>query len=98
MSWEDLKVLMLEEYYPKGENQKLEQEFWNLKMTGSDIVAYTTRFSDLLALCPGMVNPELKKMERYVLGIGTPDLRARIGFQPYHVRQREALGSTSDRP
>ena len=26
MSWEDLKVMMLEEYCPRGEIQKLEQE------------------------------------------------------------------------
>lgn len=66
MNWEDLKVLLLEEYCPRGEIKKLEQELWNLKMVGSDLAAYTARFSDLSALCPGMVNPEPKKVERYI--------------------------------
>ena len=38
-------------------------------MKGSDIVASTTRFSDLDLLCPGMVNPERKKVERFILGL-----------------------------
>ena len=46
--------------------KKLEQELWNLKMVGSDLVAYMARFSDLSALCPRMVNPEPKKVERYI--------------------------------
>ena len=63
MSWEDLKVLLLEEYCPRGEVQKLEQELWNLKMTGSDLVAYTARFNDLAALCPTMVNQNQRKLK-----------------------------------
>ena len=35
-------------------------------MVGSDIVAYTDRFSDLATLCPEMVTPESKKIERYI--------------------------------
>ncbi|KAL7590639.1 hypothetical protein Lser_V15G40585 [Lactuca serriola] len=56
MSWEDLKILMLEEYCPRGEIQKLEHEIWNLRMTGSDVITYTARFNDFSALCPSMVN------------------------------------------
>ncbi|KAL7606903.1 hypothetical protein Lser_V15G19246 [Lactuca serriola] len=66
MSWEDLKEQMLAKYYPRGEMQKLEQELWSLKMKGNDIAAYTARFSDLALLCPGMVTPEIKKVERYI--------------------------------
>ena len=61
--------MMIEEYCPRGEIQKLEQELWNLTMTGSDIVTYIDRFSDLAALCPGMVTPENKKVERYIWGL-----------------------------
>ena len=64
MCWEHLKIMMLEEYCLMGEVQKLDQELWNLTMTGSNIVAYTTRFSDVAVLCPGMVTPESKKVER----------------------------------
>ena len=64
LTWEELKVMLLEEYCPRSEVQKLEQEFWNLTMKGSDIQAYTTRFTELAVLCPGMVSPKYKKVER----------------------------------
>lgn len=66
MTWEDLKNLILEEYCPRGEVHKLEQELWNLNMNGSNIEAYTSRFSDLEILCPGMITPESKKIERFI--------------------------------
>ena len=69
LTWEELKVMLLEEYCPRSEVQKLEQEFWNLTMKGSDIQAYTTRFTELAVLCPGMVSPEYKKVERYIWGL-----------------------------
>lgn len=47
----------------------MEQELWNLRMTGSDVAAYTTRFRDLAVLCLGMVTTESKKVERYIYGI-----------------------------
>ncbi|XP_052627106.1 uncharacterized protein LOC111882448 [Lactuca sativa] len=71
MSWEDLKELMLTEYCPRGEMQKLEEELWNLKMKGSDITTYTERFSDLSLLCPGMVTPKSRKVERFIWGLTT---------------------------
>ena len=42
MGWDTLKDLLRREYCPKGEVQKLEEELWNLKMKGTDIVAYVT--------------------------------------------------------
>ena len=38
-------------------------------MTGSDLAAYTARFNDLVLLCPAMVTPENKKVERYLWGL-----------------------------
>ena len=49
-----MKEMMIEEYCPRGEVQKLEHELWSLTMKGSNIVAYTARFRDLVALCLGM--------------------------------------------
>ena len=64
--------MMREEYCPIGKIQKLEQELWDHTMACSDIVAHTDRFSDLAALCPGMVTPESKKIERYIWGLTAP--------------------------
>ncbi|KAI3700019.1 hypothetical protein L2E82_44632 [Cichorium intybus] len=35
MSWEELKTMLMKEYCPRGEIQKLEQELWNLTMKES---------------------------------------------------------------
>jgi hypothetical protein len=77
LTWEELKVMLLEEYCPRGEVQRLEQEFWNLTMEGSEIHAYTTRFTELAVLCPGMVSPEFKKVERYIWGLA-PHIQSHV--------------------
>ena len=41
-------------------------------MKGSNIVAYTARFSELVALCPNMVPTKGKKIERYIWGLVAP--------------------------
>lgn len=66
MSREDLKIMMLAEYYLRGEIQKLDPELWSLTMKRSDIATYTTRFSDLVVLFPSMVTPESKMVECYM--------------------------------
>lgn len=62
----ELKKLMLDEYCPRGEVQKLEQELWNLTVKDSNIEAHISRFSDLALLCPGMITSESKKVERFI--------------------------------
>ncbi|KAI3750191.1 hypothetical protein L2E82_20820 [Cichorium intybus] len=71
MGWEELKTMLMKEYCPRGEIQKLEQELWNLTMKGSDLNAYTNRFNDLATLCPAMVTPESVKVERYIWGLSS---------------------------
>ncbi|XP_023733892.1 uncharacterized protein LOC111881732 [Lactuca sativa] len=71
ITWEDLKTMLMKEYFPRGEIQKLEEELCGLKMTGSDILSYTSRFNDLAILCPGMVPSESKKVERYIWGLSS---------------------------
>ncbi|XP_023734054.1 uncharacterized protein LOC111881896 [Lactuca sativa] len=77
MGWDDMKTLMLVEYCPHGEIQKLEEEIWSLTMKDSDIVAYTARFSDLVILCPGMVPTKSKKVDRYIWGL-SPQIQGNV--------------------
>lgn len=35
-------------------------------MKEADVNANTNRFNDLATLCPGVVTPEYKKVERYI--------------------------------
>ncbi|GJV61052.1 putative reverse transcriptase domain-containing protein [Tanacetum coccineum] len=62
-------MLLMEEYCPDDEVQKLESEFWNHKMVGSDIDGYTTRFHKLSRLVPHMVTPESQRVNRYIRGL-----------------------------
>ncbi|GKB79325.1 putative reverse transcriptase domain-containing protein [Tanacetum coccineum] len=63
LTWEKFKKLLLEEYCPKSEVQKLESKFWNHAMVGSDIDKYTTRFLELAKLVPHMVTPKDNYLE-----------------------------------
>ncbi|GJU95190.1 putative reverse transcriptase domain-containing protein [Tanacetum coccineum] len=44
MPWAALKKMMTDKYCPRGEIKKIETEMWNLKVKGTDVVAYSRRF------------------------------------------------------
>ncbi|GJT33042.1 putative reverse transcriptase domain-containing protein [Tanacetum coccineum] len=68
-SWDDFKKLLMEEYCLDDEVQKLESEFWNHKMVGSDIDGYMARFHELERLVSHMVTPESQRVNRYIQGL-----------------------------
>nr|GEW31673.1 putative reverse transcriptase domain-containing protein [Tanacetum cinerariifolium] len=49
--------------------QRMEGKLWNLRVKEMDISSYTTRFNELVILCPGMVPTERKKVEAYIRGL-----------------------------
>ncbi|GJT06953.1 putative reverse transcriptase domain-containing protein [Tanacetum coccineum] len=69
MSWNDFKFMMIEEFCPSHEMQKLETELWNHAMVGAGHAAYTDRFHELARLVPHLVTPESRMIERYVYGL-----------------------------
>ncbi|GKF59598.1 reverse transcriptase domain-containing protein [Tanacetum coccineum] len=69
MSWNDFKFMMIQEFCPSHEMQKLEFELWNHAMVGAGHVTYTDRFHELARLAPHLVTPESRKIERYVYGL-----------------------------
>ncbi|GJT21543.1 putative reverse transcriptase domain-containing protein [Tanacetum coccineum] len=64
MSWADFKALLVEEFCPSNEMEKLENEFWNHKMVGANHAAYTDRFHELAKLVPHLVTPESSRIKR----------------------------------
>ncbi|GKF45265.1 reverse transcriptase domain-containing protein [Tanacetum coccineum] len=64
MSWNDFKFMMIEEFCPSQEMQKLEIELWNHAMVGAGHAAYTDTFHELARLVPHLVTPESRKIER----------------------------------
>nr|GEY55228.1 hypothetical protein [Tanacetum cinerariifolium] len=76
-SWKDFKKLLMEEYCPDDEVEKLESKFWYHKMIGSDIDRYTARFHELARLVPHMVTPESQRVNRYIRGLA-PEIKAHV--------------------
>ncbi|GJS55771.1 putative reverse transcriptase domain-containing protein [Tanacetum coccineum] len=69
MTWSDLKKKMTTKYCPRNEIKKIEIELWNLKVQGTDVVAYNQRFQELALLSDRMFPEETDKIERYVGGM-----------------------------
>ncbi|GKE71031.1 reverse transcriptase domain-containing protein [Tanacetum coccineum] len=63
ISWNDFKFMMIQEFCPSHEMQKLESELWNHAMVGAGHAAYTHRFHELAMLVPHLVTPESRMIE-----------------------------------
>ncbi|GJU53018.1 putative reverse transcriptase domain-containing protein [Tanacetum coccineum] len=77
MSWNDFKFMMIQEFCPSHEMQKLESELWNHAMVRAGHAAYTDRFHELARLVPHLVTPESRMIERYVYGLA-PRIRGMV--------------------
>ncbi|GJV75054.1 putative reverse transcriptase domain-containing protein, partial [Tanacetum coccineum] len=71
MSWNDFKFMMIQEFCPSHEMQKLESELWNHVMVMVGHAAYTDRFHELVRLVPYLVTSESRMIERYVYGLAS---------------------------
>ncbi|GKC18157.1 hypothetical protein Tco_1014939 [Tanacetum coccineum] len=74
---DEFKALMVEEFCPSNEIEKLENEFWNHKMVGANHAAYTDRFHELAKLVPYLVTPESSRIKRYIVGLA-PEIRGML--------------------
>ncbi|KAJ0928645.1 putative transcription factor interactor and regulator CCHC(Zn) family [Helianthus annuus] len=69
LPWEEVKQLMMEEFCPPHEQQKLEEEFWALKQIGDDNLAYTTCFKQLSFIVPHLVSTTDRMIRKYIHGL-----------------------------
>ncbi|GJT86351.1 putative reverse transcriptase domain-containing protein [Tanacetum coccineum] len=70
--WMTLTRMITDKYCPRGEIKKLESEYWNLKVRGTDLLTYNQRFQELALMCDRMFPEESAKVQRYVSGL--PDM------------------------
>ncbi|GKE08658.1 putative reverse transcriptase domain-containing protein, partial [Tanacetum coccineum] len=77
MSWTDFKALLVEEFCPSNEMEKLESEFWNHKMVGANHTGYTDRFHELAKLVPHLVTHESSRIKRYIAGLA-PEIQGML--------------------
>nr|GFB32012.1 hypothetical protein [Tanacetum cinerariifolium] len=69
MPWAALKRMITGKYCPRGEIQKLESKYWNLKVKGLDLLNYNHRFQELAMTCERIFPEEAAKVERYIGGL-----------------------------
>ncbi|GKD92572.1 reverse transcriptase domain-containing protein [Tanacetum coccineum] len=70
MSWNDFNALLVEEFCPSNEIERLENEFWNHKMIGANHVGYMDRLHELAKLVPHLVTPESARIKSAILKAG----------------------------
>ncbi|GKC75058.1 reverse transcriptase domain-containing protein [Tanacetum coccineum] len=87
MSWNDFKFMMIQEFCPSHEMQKLESELWNHAMVGAGHAAYTDRFHELARLVPHLVTPESRMIERYVYGLAPQIRRIVAATEPKTIQK-----------
>ncbi|GJR13379.1 putative reverse transcriptase domain-containing protein [Tanacetum coccineum] len=98
MSWNDFKFMMIQEFCPSHEMQKLESELWNHTMVGAGHAAYTDRFHELARLVLHLVTPETmepKTMQKAVHISGTLTDEAVRNGSIKKVEKRGNVGETS---
>nr|GEY03277.1 reverse transcriptase domain-containing protein [Tanacetum cinerariifolium] len=81
ITWNDFKALLVEEFYPSNEMERLENEFYYHKMVGTNHAAYTDQFHKLAKLVPHPVTLESARIKRYVAGL-VPEIRGMLKATP----------------
>ncbi|GKD55158.1 reverse transcriptase domain-containing protein, partial [Tanacetum coccineum] len=74
MSWNDFKALLVEEFCPSNEMERMENKFRNHKMIRANHVGYTDRFHKLAKLVPHLVTPKSTRIKRSIAGLA-PELQ-----------------------
>ncbi|GJR63548.1 reverse transcriptase domain-containing protein [Tanacetum coccineum] len=59
MSWNDFQFMIIQEFCPSHEMQKLESELWNHAMVGAGHAAYTNRFHELARVVSYLISGAL---------------------------------------
>ncbi|KAI3827769.1 hypothetical protein L1987_01852 [Smallanthus sonchifolius] len=72
MMWTDLKNLVIKNFCPRNEIEKVEREFLGIKAGSMTHRQYTTRFNELERLVPHLVTTKERKIACYIQGL--PDL------------------------
>ncbi|GJZ38313.1 putative reverse transcriptase domain-containing protein [Tanacetum coccineum] len=93
MSWNEFKFMMIQEFCPSHEMQKLVSKLWNYAMVGVGHVAYTDRFHELARLDPHLITPESRMIERYISGALTDEAVRNGSIKK--VEKRGNVGETS---
>nr|GEU94527.1 putative reverse transcriptase domain-containing protein [Tanacetum cinerariifolium] len=99
MTWVELKALLVEEFFPCNEMEKLKSEFWNHTMVGANHAGYNDRFHELDTLVPYLVTLESKHIESAILkAVILTDEAVRCGTLTRSSEKRKEVEETKSRP
>ncbi|XP_021994930.1 uncharacterized protein LOC110891531 [Helianthus annuus] len=94
LTWEELRDLMRREFCPRNEMRALETEFYELTQDSGENRAYTNRYEELSLLCPTMVGPLDRAIEKYIEGLPSLIQDVVTGSKPATVREAIELAAT----
>ncbi|KAJ0722972.1 putative transcription factor interactor and regulator CCHC(Zn) family [Helianthus annuus] len=94
MKWEELKKLVIDQFCPTHELDKLERQFINLEGGNMTHKEYTTKFNKLARLFPDLVTPEEKRIKRYVQGLPVDIRRGVVTTKMSSMHSVVALSGT----
>ncbi|KAI3802203.1 hypothetical protein L1987_30333 [Smallanthus sonchifolius] len=69
MMWNELKILVIKNFCPRIEIEKVEREFLGFKSGSKTHRQYTTRFNELTRLVPHLITTEERKIACYIQGL-----------------------------
>ncbi|KAI3762520.1 hypothetical protein L1987_52950 [Smallanthus sonchifolius] len=69
MTWDDLKKLVIQNFCPQNEIDRVENEFLKFKAGNKTQRQYTSRFNELAQLVPHLVETEDRLIKYYVKGL-----------------------------
>ncbi|KAI3811474.1 hypothetical protein L1987_21198 [Smallanthus sonchifolius] len=94
LPWAEFKELMINEFCPRNEMMKIEEEFWTLSQDSGDNSAYVTRFYELCLLVPHLVDTLARKIEKFCKGLPIQIRSAVLSSRPATIEEAVRLSAT----
>nr|GFD31399.1 reverse transcriptase domain-containing protein [Tanacetum cinerariifolium] len=89
-----MKKMMMEEFCPEEEVQRLEDELRSLKLRDTNITAYTQRFNELVLLCPKAVPSKKRKVKAHIKGLPENIKDEVTSSQPVNLNETVCMAHT----
>ncbi|CAA0835565.1 Unknown protein, partial [Striga hermonthica] len=69
LTWDRMKEVIMEKYYPQGYRMRMERAFWDLTKGTGTVEEYKREFTRMSAFAPHMVDTDLKKAHKFRDGL-----------------------------
>ncbi|CAA0839435.1 Unknown protein, partial [Striga hermonthica] len=80
LTWDRMKEVIMEKYYPQSYRMRMERAFWDLKQGAGSFEEYEPEFTRMSAFAPHMVDTDLKKAHKFRDGLNRT-LRMHVASQ-----------------